>query len=95
MMRNSEQLADTAPRNTDDAHAAPAKSAAVEGAGEAKFLVGDPMAPAPSAQAPRKGGATPHGEVDDSTTRLLMVVLFGLAIIGGLGYAAASFLGLL
>lgn len=97
VMRDSETLADTVPRNADEAAPARRAGAAVEGASEGKYLVGDPMAPSPAAQAAaRRASATQRGDDAGSAgNRWLMIVLFGLAIIGGIGYAAASFLGLL
>lgn len=92
-MRDSETLADTVPRNTDEA-SVPAPRRA-EGASDGKYLVGDPMAPAGQAAARRTGGTQLGDDADADRNRWLMIILFGLAIIGGVGYAAASFLGLL
>jgi hypothetical protein len=62
-----------------------------------RFLVGDPMAPAPAAQrgARRAGREDGEGNVPVQRTTLLLVIgVIGMAVIAAVGYATARFMGL-
>jgi hypothetical protein len=62
-----------------------------------RFLVGDPMAPAPAAQRGARRAAREDSEASvpvQRTSVLLVIGLIGMALIAAVGYATARFMGL-